>query len=269
MITTEVENFPGFRDGIMGPQLMDEMQQQAERFGTEIRSGLVTAVDFSKKPFSLVVDGEDEIRTHAVIIATGASAKLLNIESEAKLMGHGVSACATCDGFFFRDKEILVVGGGDTAMEEATFLSKFASRVTIVHRRDELRASKIMQQRAKDNPKIDYIWDSVIVDIHDVTKGHVTGVTLKNLRTGPESFVETQGVFMAIGHQPNTKVFEGLLDMNSVGYLCVDGVKTSIEGVFAAGDVADFTYRQAITAAGTGCAAAIEAERWLASQGIH
>ena len=269
MITTEVENFPGFRDGIMGPQLMDEMQQQAERFGTEIRSGLVTAVDFSQRPFTLVVNSEDEIRSHAVIIATGASAKLLNIESEAKLMGHGVSACATCDGFFFRDKEIMVVGGGDTAMEEATFLSKFASRVTIVHRRDELRASKIMQQRAKDNPKIDYIWDSVIEDIHDVTKGHVTGVTLKNLRTGAESFVETQGVFMAIGHQPNTKVFEGQLDMNSVGYLCVDGVKTSVEGVFAAGDVADFTYRQAITAAGTGCAAAIEAERWLSSRGVH
>lgn len=269
MITTEVENFPGFKDGIMGPALMEEMRLQAERFGAETRQGMVSSVDFSSRPFKIVVDGEDELLTHSVIISTGASAKLLGLESEAKLMGHGVSACATCDGFFFRDKEIVVVGGGDTAIEEATFLTKFASKVTVIHRRHELRASKIMQERAFANPKIEFAWNSVIEEIHDVDQGQVTGVTLKNLETGETSLFATEGVFIAIGHHPNTAVFQGQLEMNEVGYLCVDGVKTSVEGVFAAGDVADFTYRQAVTAAGTGCAAAIDAERWLASQGIE
>lgn len=269
MITTEVENFPGFQNGIMGPALMEEMRLQAERFGTETRSGMATSVDFSTRPFKIVIDEEDVVLSHSVIIATGASAKLLSLESEAKLMGHGVSACATCDGFFFRDKEVVVVGGGDTAMEEATFLTKFASKVTVIHRRDELRASRIMQERARTNPKIEFIWNSVIEEIHDVAKGHVTGVTLKNLVTGEIGFFATDGIFIAIGHQPNTGIFEGHLEMNPVGYLCVDGVKTNVDGVFAAGDVADFTYRQAVTAAGTGCAAAIDAERWLAARGIE
>ncbi len=269
MITTEVENFPGFRDGIMGPALMEEMRQQALRFGTQIVSGNVTAVDFSTQPFRVSLEDGAEIQSHSVIIATGASAKLLNIPSETLLMGHGVSACATCDGFFFQDRDVAVVGGGDTAMEEALFLTRFASSVTVIHRRSELRASKFMQERAFANEKIAFAWDSVVEEIHDVSAGKVTGVTLKNVVTGKTSLLPVQGVFLAIGHQPNTGPFKGKLEMSDVGYLTVSGVRTSVEGVFAAGDVADFTYRQAVTAAGTGCAASIEAERWLAARGIE
>ena len=269
MITTEVENFPGFRDGIMGPALMEEMRQQALRFGTKILSGNVTAVDLETQPFRVSLEDGAEIQSHSVIIATGASAKLLNIPSETLLMGHGVSACATCDGFFFQDREVAVVGGGDTALEEALFLTRFASRVTVIHRRSELRASKFMQERAFANEKIAFAWDSVVEEIHDAAAGKVTGVTVKNVVSGETSLLAVQGVFIAIGHQPNTGPFKGKLEMNDVGYLTVSGVRTSVEGVFAAGDVADFTYRQAVTAAGTGCAAAIEAERWLAARGIE
>lgn len=269
MITTEVENFPGFAEGIMGPELMEVMQKQAERFGSRVVHGMVTSVDLQARPISLKINEEQEIRTHSLIIATGASAKLLNLESEQKLMGHGVSACATCDGFFFRDQEVLIVGGGDTAMEEALFLTKFASKVTVVHRRNELRASKIMQQRALEHPKIDFIWDSVVQEVHDVEQGRVTGATLKNVKTGEDRFVPAGGLFVAIGHKPNTDLFVGQLTMDPVGYLVVDGVRTGVDGVYAAGDVADHVYRQAITAAGAGCEAAIEAERWLAAQGIE
>ncbi len=269
MITTEVENFPGFRDGIMGPALMEEMRQQALRFGTKIVNGNVTAVDLETQPFRVSLEDGAAIQSHSVIIATGASAKLLNIPSETLLMGHGVSACATCDGFFFQDREVAVVGGGDTALEEALFLTRFASRVTVIHRRSELRASKFMQERAFANEKIAFAWDSVVEEIHDAAAGKVTGVTVKNVVSGETSLLAVQGVFIAIGHQPNTGPFKGKLEMNDVGYLTVSGVRTSVEGVFAAGDVADFTYRQAVTAAGTGCAAAIEAERWLAARGIE
>ncbi len=269
MITTEVENYPGFEQGIMGPELMDVMRKQAERFGTEFIPGQAVGVDFSRRPLEIDIEGGQKIRSHTVIISTGASARLLDIESESRLMGHGVSACATCDGFFFRDKEVMVVGGGDTAMEEALFLTRFCSKVTVVHRRNELRASKIMQQRAFDNPKIEFIWDSVIQEIQDPDAGRVTGVELKNVKSGEISRSKVDGVFIAIGHQPNTGIFRGKLAMDDVGYLVVDGVRTQVEGVFAAGDVADHTYRQAVTAAGTGCQAAIEAERWLAAGEIE
>jgi thioredoxin reductase (NADPH) len=264
-ITTEVENYPGFENGIQGPEMMEVLHRQAERFGTSFLIGEVTAVDLRRRPFELTV-GKKTIGAQALIISTGASAKLLEIESEKRLMGYGVSACATCDGFFFKDKDALVVGGGDTAMEEATFLTKFCRKVTIVHRRDQLRASKIMQDRALANPKIGFIWDSVIEEIHgQADKTGVTGARLRNLKTGAASEVSTDAVFMAIGHQPNTALFADQLEMDELGYLIVKpgSTYTSIEGVFAAGDVADRVYRQAVTAAGTGCMAAIDAERWL------
>ena len=264
-ITTEVENYPGFEHGIQGPEMMEVFRRQAERFGTRAIDDEVTAADLSKRPFELTL-GKRRIGAQALIVATGASAKLLNLESEKRLMGYGVSACATCDGFFFKDKEALVVGGGDTAMEEATFLTKFCSKVTIVHRRDQLRASKIMQDRALKNAKIGFIWNSTIDEIYgQPDKTGVTGARLRNVKTGATTDVRTDAVFMAIGHKPNTDLFKGQLEMDETGYLIVTpgSTYTNIEGVFAAGDVADHVYRQAITAAGTGCMAAIDAERWL------
>jgi len=262
-ITTEVENFPGFREAIMGPALMVEMRAQAERFGTEFLHADAERVDLRAKPIQIVAGGKT-YTTHALIIATGASAKLLGIASEGALMGHGVSACATCDGFFFRGKDLIVVGGGDTAMEEATFLTKFASHVTIVHRRGELRASKIMQERARANPKISFIWDSEIDEILGTSEGKVTGVRLRNLKTGSLSEKPIDGVFIGIGHQPNTKLFQGQLPLDASGYIVTrEGTHTDIPGVFAAGDVQDRVYRQAVTAAGSGCMAALDAERYL------
>jgi thioredoxin reductase (NADPH) len=264
MLTTEVENYPGFVDGIMGPELMENMRKQASRFGTEFLTDNVTKVDFSKQPFEVWV-GSDLHRAHSVIISTGATAKMLGIPGEKELLGHGVSTCATCDGFFFRNQEILVVGGGDSAMEEATFLTKFASKVTVVHRRDSLRASKIMQERAFENPKIDFIWDSTLVEV--TGNGKVDGATVKNLKTGAESHVAATGIFVAIGHTPVTGLFEGQLELAG-GYIVTPGedTETSVPGVFAAGDVVDHRYRQAITAAGMGCMAAIDAERYLEAQ---
>ena len=261
MLTTEVENYPGFVDGIMGPELMEQMRKQAARFGTEFLSDDVTRVDFSKKPFEVHV-GADVHRANAVIISTGAKARLLDIPGEMQLMGHGVSTCATCDGFFFRDKKLFVVGGGDSAIEEAIFLTKFATSVTVVHRRDSLRASKIMQDRAFDNDKIDFLWDSVLTDISG--DGKVQTARVKNLKTGEEVDHDVDGVFVAIGHIPNTALFEGQLDLVG-GYIETRGTdtRTSVPGVFAGGDVVDFKYRQAITAAGMGCMAAIDAERYL------
>jgi len=270
-ITTEVENYPGFEHGIQGPEMMEVLHRQAERFGTSFLIGEVTAADVRRRPIVLTVDNK-EIAAQALIIATGATAKLLDLESEKRLMGYGVSACATCDGFFFKDKDALVVGGGDTAMEEATFLTKFCAKVSIVHRRDTLRASKIMQDRARNNPKIGFIWDSTIEEIHGKPdKTGVTGARLKNLKTGATSEVRTDAVFMAIGHQPNTALFTGQLEMDELGYLKVrpGSTYTNVAGVFAAGDVADRVYRQAVTAAGTGCMAAIDAERWLEAHEAH
>jgi len=263
-ITTEVENYPGFERGIQGPEMMEVFRRQAARFGTRFVSSQVTAANLDHSPFELTTD-EGKIRTEALIISTGASAKLLGIESEKLLMGYGVSACATCDGAFFKDKKVIVVGGGDTAMEEATFLTRFCSKVTIVHRRNQLRASKIMQDRATRNAKIAVVWDSVVDEIYGDQKTGVSGVRLKNSVTGALSDFKTEGVFMAIGHQPNTTIFRGQLDMDDLGYLKVrpGSTYTNVDGVFAAGDVADRVYRQAVTAAGTGCMAALDAERWL------
>lgn len=267
MITTEVENYPGFPDGIMGPELMDLFRRQAEKFGAICLTKDVTKVDFSNRPFKIW--SNDEMYTaDAVIIATGAKAKLLNLESEKKYFGYGVSACATCDGFFFKDLDVAVVGGGDTAIEEATFLTKFASKVIIIHRRDELRASKIMQERAFKNPKISFIWNSVVEEVlgkEENGRKSVTGLKLKNVKSGETSEIKVEGLFIAIGHEPNTQIFKGQIEMLETGYIKLsgNGTATSIPGVFAAGDVADPVYRQAITAAGSGCAAAIDVERFL------
>jgi len=268
-ITTEVENYPGFPEGILGPQLMDLLRQQAQRFGAATLFQDVTAVDLSKRPFRVVAD-EKEYTAGTVIIATGASAKLLGIESEKKYMGYGVSACATCDGFFFKGLEVLVVGGGDTALEEAGFLTRFASKVTIVHRRDKLRASKIMQDRVMKNPKISFLWDSTVIEIlgkEDQGKRSMTAVRLKNLKTGVISEQRTDGLFIGIGHQPNTEIFRGQIQLDDKGYIIAKpgSTATNVPGVFAAGDVSDPSYRQAVTAAGSGCMAALDAERYLES----
>ncbi len=262
--TTEVENYPGFSKGIMGPELMKEMRGQAERFGTEFLTGDVSAVDLSQRPFRLTIDGEQTVEAEALILATGASALQIGLPNEHRLIGHGVSTCATCDGYFFRGQDLVVVGGGDSALEEATFLTKFARTVTVVHRRDKLRASKIMQDRAMKNEKISFAWNSVVEDI--LGQDVVTGVRLKNIVTGTSTNLACAGVFVAIGHRPNTDLFKGQLAMDEKGYLLTSqGTATSVAGVFAAGDVQDTKYRQAITAAGSGCMAAIDAERFLES----
>jgi len=264
MLTTDVENFPGFPEGIMGPELMEKFKKQAERFGTTFIPGDVTSVDFSKRPFTVVTE-EETLQAKAVIVATGASPKTLNLPGEKEYAGRGVSYCATCDGFFFRDKEIVVVGGGDTAMEEANFLTRFGARVTVVHRRHEFRASKIMADRLLANPKVRVLWDSVVTKIKgDATR--VSAVTVKNLKSGVTTDEPCAGFFVAIGHEPNTAIFKTILPQDGEGYLTLDGQSsyTTIEGVFAAGDVHDHVYRQAVTAAGAGCRAAIDCERWLA-----
>ncbi len=265
MLTSDVENYPGFEEGILGPPMMEKFEMQARRFGTEMIPEDVSAVDFSERPFKVTADsGEYAART--IIISTGASAKWLGLPSEERLQGRGVSACATCDGFFFRNKDVVVVGGGDTALEEATFLTRYASHVTLVHHRDTLRASKIMQDRAFKNPKISFIWDTEVVEV--LGDDAVTGLRLRNVKNGEEYILPTQGLFLAIGHEPNTGQFKGVIDMDKKGYITpVEYTMTNIPGVFAAGDVTDHRYRQAVTAAGDGCRAAIDLERWLESQG--
>jgi thioredoxin reductase (NADPH) len=262
-LTTMVENFPGFPEGVLGPELIDRMRKQAERFGARYIEGAVRSADLGSRPFTLTLEGRT-FRTRSLIVAAGASARMLGIESERKLLGRGVSTCATCDGYFFRDREIAVVGGGDSAMEEATFLTKFASRVTIIHRRNEFRASKIMLDRARENPKISFLTPYVVEDVLDVEKGLVEAIRVRQVETGETKTLPVEGVFLGIGHEPNTKVFRGILDMNDAGYLVTrNGTHTNVEGVFAAGDVSDHVYRQAITAAGAGCKAALDAEKFL------
>jgi thioredoxin reductase (NADPH) len=265
-LTTLVENFPGFPKGVQGPELIERMQNQAAEFGADFMEGHVRGADLSRRPF--VIDlGSETVEARTLIVASGASAKMLGLESERQLLGHGISTCATCDGYFYRGKEVAVVGGGDTAAEEAMFLTRHAMRVSIIHRRDQLRASKIMQDRLFHNPRINFIWDSLVTDILDVDRGEVTGIRLKNVKTGDETIKSVDGVFMGIGHSPNTSLFRGQLEMNEVGYLIThDGSKTNVPGVFAAGDVQDHVYRQAITAAGSGCMAAIDAERFLEAE---
>ncbi len=266
-LTTEVENFPGFPEGINGPDLVENMKKQAEKFGAEYMHGAVIEADLSQRPFRLNIEG-DWIETRTLIIASGAKARWLDLPSEQKLIGHGVSSCATCDGFFYREKEIMVIGGGDSAMEEANFLTRFGRRVALVHRRDSFRASKIMLERAKANPKIEFIMNTAVTEVHDVEQNIVTGVTLKNLVTGETWRREVDGLFVAIGHIPNTQVFEGQLDLDPDGYIVSHGgARTNITGVFHAGDVQDRVYRQAITASGAGCMAAIEVERFLEAEG--
>ncbi|HEX2258112.1 MAG TPA: thioredoxin-disulfide reductase [Actinomycetota bacterium] len=279
MLTTDVENYPGFVDGIMGPELMDLMRKQAERFGADYVTADVSEVDFSSRPFKVMV-GEDQYIAEAVIIATGATAKTLGLENESRLMGRGVSSCATCDGAFFRDQDLLVVGGGDSAMEEATFLTRFAKKVTVVHRRDQLRASKIMQKRAFENPKIDFMWNSEVIDL--LGDQRLTGAVIQDTKTEETSEVEAGGFFLAIGHTPNNELLKDKLELDKGGYLKVGRdlskdwdpdskfqTRTSVEGVFGAGDIVDHVYRQAVTAAGMGCMAAMDAERWLEAQEIH
>ena len=264
MLTTMVENWPGFRDGIMGPELMSVMREQAQRFGAEILGGDVTSVNLRRRPFTITLADSPVVTTDSLIIATGASARWLDIGSDRRLSGHGVSTCATCDGYFFRGKPIAVVGGGDSAMEEAIYLTRFASKVSVIHRRDSLRASKIMQDKAFANPKIEFVWDSEIAEVKDVAKGEVTGVVVRNLKTGKLSEVALDGVFIAIGHTPNTALFKGQIELDANGYIVThDGSHTNVPGVFAAGDVQDHVYRQAVTAAGSGCMAAIDAEHYL------
>jgi thioredoxin reductase (NADPH) len=263
MLTTMVENWPGFHDGIMGPDLMTEMRKQAERFGTEVLQGNVTKVDLQKRPFTITL-ADRAITTDSLIVATGASARWLEIGSDRTLSGHGVSTCATCDGYFFRGKPIAVVGGGDSAMEEAIYLTRFASKVTVIHRKSTLRASKIMQDKALANPKIEFVWDSEIAEIKDLARGEVTGIVVRNLKTADLHEIALDGVFIAIGHTPNTSLFTGQIEMDATGYLVTHhGSHTNVAGVFAAGDVQDHVYRQAITAAGSGCMAAIDAEHYL------
>ena len=269
MLTTLVENFPGHRDGVMGPDLMGDMRAQAEKFGTEIIQGNVVSVDACARPI-VIKTSDAEFTAHTLIVATGASARLLGLPSERKLMGHGVSTCATCDGSFFRGQEIAVVGGGDSAMEEAVFLTRFASKVTLVHRRETLRASKIMQDKARANPKIVWMLDHEVEEIKDTGKGEVTGMVVRHNKTSVATEVPVSGVFVAIGHTPNTKLFKGQLELDATGYILThDGPKTSVEGVFACGDVQDHVYRQAITAAGSGCMAALDAERYLENMPEH
>ena len=269
MLTTLVENWPGHRDGVMGPDLINELRAQALRFGAEIVTGQVTAVDLSKRPFRITLT-EGEVLARALIVATGASARLLGLPSERTLMGHGVTTCATCDGYFYRGRPVAVVGGGDSALEEAIFLTKFATKVTVVHRRDKLRASKIMQDKALAHPKIAFAWNKVVEEVTDAGKGEVTGLVLRDTVTGERSRLDVDGVFVAIGHTPNTELFKGQLEMDENGYLITQqGSRTNVAGVFAAGDVQDHVYRQAITAAGSGCMAAIDAERYLDGVPAH
>ena len=268
--TTEVENFPGFPEGILGPELMDRMHKQAERFGARFEFGNVTAVDFNSKPLKITLEGGDTRETQSVIIATGASAKYIGLPSEQKLIGRGVSGCATCDGAFYKNVPVAVVGGGDTAMEDSTFLTRFASKVYVIHRRDQFRASKIMADRVLSNPKIEVVWNSVVEDVLDVSKNEVTAIRLRNVKTGEQRELPVKGFFVAIGHQPNTGFLGGQVHLDDKGYIVARNTKTNVPGVFAAGDVQDSVYRQAVTAVGSGCMAALEAQRYLENvESVH